>query len=45
MRGASPRVVPDAADDANDDVLLENRAGSRGADVPAGQALRLGLPG
>jgi len=30
----APRVVPDAADDANDDVLA-NRSRSRGSDIPA----------
>lgn len=41
----APRVVPDAADDANDDDVLENRPRSRGSDIPAGQTLRSGLPG
>lgn len=41
----APRVVPDAADDADNDDVLANRPRPRGFDVPSGQALRSGLPG
>lgn len=40
----APRVVPDAADDINNDDVLANRSRSRGSDIPASQALRSGLP-
>lgn len=42
--GATRAVSDVVAADAGDDVL-ENRAGSRGTDVPARQAVRSGLPG